>query len=210
MTAKRNLTDDEQALFKQVTKVCGLELAIPHNLLVDDRASQNVRKELEELGVDALGCCHRKTGEIVLFVERCRQAANELKANPRHIELIVLVHEWAHLIQHWGHHPDAPVVWQDFPRLPQGSGTDKEDLAQKAAYMALHGFADGRALQRTMVLMADRQPTPYKNFLKDFAAWLESGEPPNETLRELRRLLRVVRDAWPPEDVIAQFPAFDA
>lgn len=209
MTEKRILTDDEQALFKQVAKVCDLELPTPGSFLTDDSSSQNVRKELEELGVDALGCCHRKTGEIVLFVERCRQAANELKANPRHIELIVLAHEWAHLIQHWGHHPDAPVVWQDFPKLPQDSGTDKEDLAQKAAYMALHGFADGKALQLTLVLMADCQPAPYRKFLNDFAIWLESGEPPNETLRELRRLLRVVRDAG-PEDVVAQFPAFDA
>lgn len=209
MTEKRILTDDEQALSRQVAEVCGLELPTPTHYLTDDGHSPHILKELEELGVDALGCCNRDTGDIVLFVERCRQAANELKANPRHIELIVLVHEWAHLIQHWGHLPDAPVVWQDFPRLPQGSGTDKEDLAQKAAFMALHGFADGKALQRTMVLMADCQPAPYRKFLNDFAIWLESGEPPNETLLELRRLLRVVRDAK-PDDVIALFPAFDA
>lgn len=207
MTEKRILTDDEQALFKQVAKVCGLELATPDNFLTDDSSSPNVRKELEESGVDALGCCNRETGEIVLFVERCRQAANELKANPRHIELIVLAHEWAHLIQHWGHHPDALVVWQDFPRLPQGSGTDEEDLAQKAAYMALHSFADGEALQRTMVLLADYQPAPYQCFREHYASWLATGEPPNETLCEMRNLLRVVRDAC-KEAVLAR--SFDS
>lgn len=195
MTEKRIPTDDEQALFKQVAKVCGLELATPHNFLTDDSSSQSILTELEESGVDALGCCNRETGEIVLFVERCRQAADELKANPRHIELIVLAHEWAHLIQHWGHHPDAPVVWQDFPRLPQGSGTDEEDLAQKAAYMALHGFADGKALQRTMVLMADCQPASYGNFREDFAGWVAVGIPFEEDLGKLQTLMLTVRDA---------------
>lgn len=195
MTGKQILTDDAKALFKQVAKVCGLELATQDHYLTDDGPSPDILKELKESGVEALGIYDPDTGDVTLYIVKCAQMSKKLNASPRDIELIVLAHEWAHLIQHRGRHPDAPVLWQDFPRLPQGSRTDKEDLAQKAAYMALHGFADGKALQRTMVLMADYQPTPYKQFRKDFAGWLAGGIPLDEDLGKLQTLMLVVRDA---------------
>ena len=197
MTEKQILTDDEQALFKQVAEVCGLELATPDHYLTDDGPSPDILKELKESGVEALGIYDPDTGDVTLYIVKCAQMSKKLNASPRDIELIVLAHEWAHMIQHQGKgkHPDAPVAWEDYPRLWQYSGTDEEDLAQKAAYMALHGFADGKALQRTMVLMANYQPTPYKQFRKAFASWLANGVPPDAAVNDLQNTMRLVRDA---------------
>jgi|GEM_PF-2264888 len=191
MNEVKRLTDDEQALFEKVAEVCSLELAVPDRYLSDDSPSQDVLKELVERGMEVLGTYDPDTSEVTLFVVRCVQTAREFKVRPRDVELIVLAHEWAHKIQHRGTLPNGQAHWEKFPKRPTAKAEDLaevEDLAQKAAYMALHRFADGMALQRTMVLMADYQPEPYRRFL-------ESGGPPDEALAELRERMKEVRDA---------------
>lgn len=205
MTEKRILTDDEQALFKQVAKVCGLELPTPSHYLTDDGPSPDILKDLADLGVEALGTYAPVTGDVTLYVVKCVQMAKKLNASPRDIELIVLAHEWAHMIQHRGLLSSGTAHWKGFPDCP---ADEIEDLAQKAAFMALHNFADGKELQDTLVRMADYQPARYKKFRDDYAGWLESGEPPNEELREVRRILREVRDA--SKLVSSETPYYDS
>lgn len=192
MTEKRNLTDDEQALFKQVAKVCGLELEVPDSYLTDESPSQDVRKELTDKGVEALGTY---TGIVTLYVERCAQTAKEFNVEVGDIEPIVLAHEWAHLIQHRGRHPDVPVAWEDFPKLPQGLGTDAEDLAEKATFMVLHGVPGGKRLQELQAQLAKVSPPEYKKWLADYASWLANGVPPDAAVNDLRNTMRLVRDA---------------
>jgi hypothetical protein len=196
MTEVKMLTDDEQVLFEKVAEVCGLELAVPDRYLIDDSPVQDVLQELRDLGAEALGTYDPIISEVRLFVKRCAQAAKEFKVRPRDVEVIVLAHEWAHLIQHQGKgkHPDAPVAWKDYPRLWQYSETDEEDLAEKAAFMALHKLPDGNRLQHLMIRLAEVSPPKYQKWLTDYANWRDAGSPPIAALQWLHTTLRLVRD----------------
>lgn len=195
MTEKQILTDDEQALFKQVAEVCGLELATPSHYVTDDSPSQDVLKELADFGVEALGTYNSITGIVTLHSECCAPTAKEFKVSAQDVELIVLAHEWAHMIQHQGKHPDVPVAWEDFPKLPQGLGTDAEDLAEKATFMVLHGVPGGKRLQELQAQLAKVSPPEYKKWLADYASWLANGVPPDAAVNDLQNTMRLVRNA---------------
>lgn len=194
MTQTKPLASEERYLFERVAEVCHLELATPEYYLTDPKTSPDILAELMDFGVDVLGTYNPENGDVTVYVAKCAQTASELHVSPRDIELIVLAHEWAHLIQHRGHHPDAPVAWEGFPSHPLGSGTDAEDLAEKATFMALDGVTGGKRLQKLQAQLATVSPLRYRNWLVDYADWLANGVPPDAAVNDLRNKMRFVRD----------------
>lgn len=194
MTQTKPLASEERYLFERVAEVCHLELATPPHYLTDDGHSPYIRAELERSGVDAMGIYNRRTDDVTLYVAKCSQTAREFRVSPRDIELIVLAHEWAHFVQHRGRHPDLGVAWEGFPKLPQGLMSDAEDLAEKAAFMALHGISGGKRLQELQAQLAAVSPLRYRNWLADYADWLANGVPPDAAVNDLRNKMRFVRD----------------
>ncbi|MEQ2007761.1 MAG: hypothetical protein ABMA26_13275 [Limisphaerales bacterium] len=188
------LTPAHQRAFDLILTVCELGCTPPERYRVNHHCSPNIVSELEHGGADILGLYDRESGGVTLCVQKCRQVAEELGCLPSEVETVVLIHEWSHLVHHRGTLASSRNHWCDFPRMWQFADTDVEDLAEKTAFLVLHGIVNGEQLRAVQIRLAKMSPPSYRKWLTDFGAWLNSGVVPENSIEDLRRKLRMTRD----------------
>ena len=197
------LTPDHQRAFDLILTVCKLGCAPPKSYQVNHQLSPNIVSELENGGTDILGLYDRESGGVTLCAQKCGQVAVELGCLPSEVETVVLIHEWSHLVHHRGTLGSSGKHWSDFPRMWQFADTDVEDLAEKTAFLVLHGIVNGEQLRAVQIRLAKMSPQTYRKWLTDYGSWLNSAVIPENYLEDLRRKLRLTRDTT-KEDVLEE------
>lgn len=128
----------------------------------EDLPSEAIIKGLKESGPDWLGR-YRSSGTpvgIELHLGRCRQTANFLGISPKALVEVVLTHEAAHFVSHFGIGGWNRQQWEDFSRTDRES---TERIAQIACCGVFTIFGKPKLI-RVMQKLARYQSEVYNNW----------------------------------------------
>jgi len=93
-----------QLIERELKGICSFSMGhYPKEVSVEDDPPVKLGKRAEIIPIDSfLGLYSPDRQKIIIFQKGIREASNILKVNPKHLEIIVRIHEWAHAIFHLG------------------------------------------------------------------------------------------------------------
>jgi hypothetical protein len=93
-----------QLLEHELQGICSFSMAhYPTEIPTEDDPPVKLGERTEIIPIDKfLGLYSPDKREILIFLKGIREASDILQVNPKHLETIVRIHEWAHAILHLG------------------------------------------------------------------------------------------------------------